>query len=76
MSVETLEMLCAKAADALAIRAGDFKAEDMQTPLHLMCGFKEVKFILNSGLPLCHFFWSLTRLGLCEFAEASPLGSN
>ena len=35
---------------------------------------QEVKFILNSVLPLCHFFWSLTRLGLCEFALASVLG--
>ena len=34
---------------------------------------EEVKFILNSVLALCHFLWSLARLGLHEFTVASPL---
>ena len=74
MSVEPLEMLCAKheAADTLAPHAVDFKPEDLLYPLHLMCVFK--KFILNPVLPFCYFFWSLTRLGLCELAVTSPLG--
>ena len=39
--VEPLEMLCAEAVDALAPQAGDLKAEDLLSPLHLMCIFKK-----------------------------------
>ena len=35
-------MLCAEAADALAPRAGDLKAEDLLSPLHLMRVFKKL----------------------------------
>ena len=34
---------------------------------------QEVKFILNPVLPFRHFFWNLTRLGLCELAVTCPL---
>ena len=51
VSVEPLEMLCAQAADALAPRAGDLKAENLH-PLHLMCVFNKLIFILNPVLPL------------------------
>ena len=38
-----------------------------------MC-LQEVKFILNPVLPLCHFLWSLVRLGLVKFSVGSPVG--
>ena len=42
MLVEPLEMSCAEAADALAPRARDFQAEDLLSPLYLMCVFKKL----------------------------------
>ena len=67
MLVEALEMLCAQAADALAPRQGIqsltiCSLESLAFSVHL----QEVTFILNPLLPFCHFFWSLTRLGLHE----------
>ena len=44
MSVEPLEMSCAEAAVALAPQARDLKAEDLPSPLHLMCAFKKLNF--------------------------------
>ena len=40
VSVETLEMLCAVAAKALATRAYDLKADDLLSPLCLMCDLR------------------------------------
>ena len=40
VSVEPLEMLYAEAADALAPWATNLKAENLLSPLHLMCVFK------------------------------------
>ena len=42
MSVEPLEMLCVEAVDALAPLAGDLKAEDLLSALHLICFFKKL----------------------------------
>ena len=42
MLVESVEMSCAEAADALAPRAGDLKAEDFLSPFHLMYIFKKL----------------------------------
>ena len=42
MLFEPLEILCAEAVDALAPQAGDLKAEDLLSPLHLMCVFKKL----------------------------------
>ena len=54
--VEPVEMSCAEAADVLAPWAGDLKAEDLRSPMHLMC-LQEAKFILNPVLPLS-FPWA------------------
>ena len=40
--VEPLEMSCTEAADALATQAMDFKADDLLSPLCLMCIFKKL----------------------------------
>ena len=40
VSVETLEMLCAVVAEALALRAWDLKADDLLSPLCLMCNLR------------------------------------
>ena len=40
--VEPLEMTCAEAVDALAPQAWDLKAEDLLSPLHVMCVFKKL----------------------------------
>ena len=40
VSVKPLEMSCTEAADALDPQAVDLKAEDLLSPLHLMCVFK------------------------------------
>ena len=73
-----MDMLCAEASDALAPRAVDLKLEDLLASEFLVSDvhLKEVKFILNQVLPFlpCHFFWSLTRLGLRELAITSPVG--
>ena len=42
ISVESLEMLCAEAADAMALQAGDLKPEDLLSPLHLRFIFKKL----------------------------------
>ena len=39
---EPLEMTCAEATNALASWAGNLKAEDLLSPLHLMCVFKKL----------------------------------
>ena len=39
--VEALEMLCAEAAEALALQAWDLKPDDLLTPLHLMCDLRK-----------------------------------
>ena len=41
VSVEALEMLCAKTADALALWDGDLMPDDLLRPLHLMYVFKK-----------------------------------
>ena len=41
MSVETLEMLCAEAANALALWAWDLKPDDLPSPLCLVCDFRK-----------------------------------
>ena len=40
--VEPLEMSCDEAVDALAPRARDLNAEDLLSPLCLMCVFKKL----------------------------------
>ena len=40
--VKPLEMLCAEAADPMALLAGDFKAEDLLSSFCLMCVFKSL----------------------------------
>ena len=40
--VETLKMSCAEARNALAPWARDLKAEDLLSPLHLICVFKKL----------------------------------
>ena len=42
MLVGPLDMSCAEAVDALAPRAGDLKAEDLLSPLFLICVFKKL----------------------------------
>ena len=37
VSVKDMEMICAKAAEALALRAWDLKAHDLLSPLCLVC---------------------------------------
>ena len=37
---EALELLCAKAAEALAPQAWDLKPDDLQSPLHPMCDLR------------------------------------
>ena len=46
-------------------------AESLTSDVHL----QQVKSILNPVLFFCYFFWSLTRLGLREFAVTSLLGT-
>ena len=70
MSVELLEMPCVETVDALAPWAGDLKPEYLLSSKHLMCVFK----ILNPDLPISHFFWSLTKIGLRELVVTSSLG--
>ena len=41
VSAEPLEMLCAEAADALALQARNLKAVDLLSPLHLIFVFKK-----------------------------------
>ena len=53
MLVEPLEMLCAEAADALAPQVWDLKAEDLLSPLHLMCVFKKLNL---SRIQFCLLF--------------------
>ena len=64
--VEHLEMSCAEASDALPLRAEDLNAEDLLSPLHLMCVSRS-KVILNLVLPVSNFLRSLARLGLGQF---------
>ena len=40
LSVEALEMSCAVIAEAPAPRACDLKADDLLSPLHLMCNLR------------------------------------
>ena len=40
VSVEALEMLCAVVAEALAPWAGDSKADNLLSPLRLMCDLR------------------------------------
>ena len=44
-SVVPLEILCAEAAVALAPWAGDLKAKDLLSPLHLMCVFRNLIYL-------------------------------
>ena len=41
MSAESLEILCAEAADALAPQALDLKSDNLLSVLHLMCDFRQ-----------------------------------
>ena len=58
MSVESLEMWHAEVVDALALRAGDLKLEDLRSPLCLVCVFKKL------NLSLIQFCLSVISLGV------------
>ena len=40
VSVEALEMMCAAVVEALAPRARDLKADNLLSPLYLMCDLR------------------------------------
>ena len=42
ISVKALELLCAEAADALALHAGDLTPDAFLSSLNLMCIFKKL----------------------------------
>ena len=75
VSVVPGQMSWDETALALAPLCGDLKPEDNFTEtLPSDVGLQEVKFVLNTVLPLCHLLRSLARLGVGEFSTASPLG--